>query len=452
MLETIILGTFILGLLLCIGFGKSILYALFFGYMLFFAYGLIKKHKAKDIFLMSLEGIKTIKNILIVYVLIGILTAVWRASGTIPFIIFYATKLIVPQAFILITFLLCSMVSVLTGTAFGTVATLGVICMTMGNAMGANQILVGGAILSGIYFGDRCSPMSTSALMTAELTGTDIYKNIKLMIKTSLVPFIITCTAYLILGFIFNGNGVTAGSMELFSENFDLHWLTVLPAVVIIVLSLFKVKVKYTMLVSIVLGSIICLTLQNVDIMTLLKTYIFGFTTKSEELSAMLKGGGILSMVNVSTIVIISSSYAGLFEGTGLLNGIKKNIKGLAEKVTTFGTIALTSVLTAMISCNQTLTIILTNQLCKDLTDDNYKMSIALENTAVIMPPLIPWTISAAVPLATISAPLACVPVAFYLYLIPLYNFFTQKHADKVLAANKLANTEIKLSVDHNPL
>lgn len=452
MLETIILGTFILGLLLCIGFGKSILYALSFGYLLFFAYGLIKKHKAKDVFFMSLEGIKTIKNILIVYVLIGILTAVWRASGTIPFIIFYATKLIVPQAFILITFLLCCIVSVLTGTAFGTVATLGVICMTMGNAMGANQILVGGAIFSGIYFGDRCSPMSTSALMTAELTGTDIYKNIKLMVKTSLVPFIITCAAYLTLGFIFNGNSVTAGSMELFPQNFDLHWLTVLPAVVIIVLSLFKVKVKYTMIVSIVFGSIICLTLQNVDIMTLLKTYIFGFTTKSEELSAMLKGGGILSMVNVSAIVTLSSSYAGLFEGTGLLNGLKKHIKGLAEKVTTFGTIALTSIFTAMVSCNQTLTIILTNQLCKDLTDDNYEMSIALENTAVIMPPLIPWTISAAVPLATISAPLACIPLAFYLYLIPVYNFFTQKHTDKVSTTNKTANEEIKLSVDHTPL
>ena len=427
MLESAILGTFILGLIVCIWCGQSILYALVFGYALFFIYGLLKKHSAKDVFMMSLNGVKTIKNLLVVYILIGVLTAVWRASGTIPFIIYYSTQLIVPEMFILITFLLCCFVSVLTGTAFGTVATIGVVCMTMANAMGQNQLFVGGAILSGIYFGDRCSPMSTSAIMTSELTGTDIYKNIKLMVKTSAIPFLITCAVYLVFGFISRGASVTTSSMDLFADNFNLNWVTVLPAVAIIVLSLFKIKVKITMAISIIIGSIVCVAVQNVDISSLLNTFITGYHSSNAQLSSMLSGGGILSMLNVIAIVCLSSSFAGIYEGTGLLNGIKSRIVSLSHKVTTFGSIAITSAFAAMVSCNQTLTIILTNQLCKGLTTDNYEMAIALENTAVIIPPLIPWTISAALPLATIAAPLTCILTACYLYLIPIYNFFMQR-------------------------
>ncbi len=427
MLESVILGTFIVGLIVCIGCNLSILYALIFGYALFFVYGLIKKHTAKAVLMMSYNGVKTIKNLLFVYILIGILTAVWRASGTIPFIIYYSTKLIVPEAFILITFLLCCIVSVLTGTAFGTVATIGVVCMTMANAMGQNQLFVGGAILSGIYFGDRCSPMSTSALMTSELTKTDIYKNIKLMIKTSAVPFLITCVVYLIFGFLPSGKSVQIQSMDLFANNFNLNWVTVLPAVVIIVLSLFKVKVKITMTLSIIVGSIICVAVQNVDFIALINIFITGYHSSNAQLSSMLSGGGVLSMLNVIAIVCLSSSFAGIYEGTGLLDGIKKHIFSLSHKVTAFGSIAITSAFAAMISCNQTFTIILTNQLCKELMPDNYEMAIALENTAVVIPPLIPWTISAALPLATIGAPLTCILTACYLYLIPIYNFFTQR-------------------------
>lgn len=94
-------------------------------------------------------------------------------------------------------FLLCSILSVLIGTSLGTAATIGVICFSIGKAMGINPYYVGGAVLSGIYFGDRCSPMSTSALLIAELTKTNLYTNIKLMIKTSIIPFVMTCLFYL---------------------------------------------------------------------------------------------------------------------------------------------------------------------------------------------------------------------------------------------------------------
>ncbi len=98
------------------------------------------------------------------------LTALWRAAGTIPAIVSYCAGLMNPSVMILMAFLF-KLSGVRTGTAFGTAATMGVICMTMAKAMGCNEILTGGAILSGVFFGDRCSPVSTMARWAAGLGG-----------------------------------------------------------------------------------------------------------------------------------------------------------------------------------------------------------------------------------------------------------------------------------------
>jgi NhaC family Na+:H+ antiporter len=381
---------------------------------------------------MSGKGISAVKNILFIFLLIGMITAVWRACGTIPFIIYYSSRLIVPSAFILITFLLCSLISTLTGTAFGTVATVGVICMTIAKVMDINPVFVGGAILSGIYFGDRCSPMSTSALLVSELTKTDIYRNIRSMIRTSIVPFAMTCILYLFMGMTGKSTEVSTQLWNLFTENFDLHWVVVLPAVLIIVLSVLKMNVKSAMTTSILAGSMICLLVQNTDVLSLLKLLVMGFHSSDQQLASMMDGGGVVSMLKVAAIVCFSSSYAGIFEGTGLLNGIKERIIMLSGKITPYGSILLTSVITGMAACNQTLTIMLTHQLCKETVSDQEEMAIILENTAVVIPPLIPWSIASAVPLAAIVAPNQSIFAASYLYLLPLWNLCS------IMAKNKL--------------
>jgi len=207
MLEAATLGLFIVGLLICVSSGLSIFYALFFGLALFFSYGLIRKHSFRQMLGMTFEGIKTIKNITLVFILIGGLTAVWRAAGTIPYIIFYSSKIILPQTFILATFVLCALISMLMGTSFGTAATMGVICMMMGKAMGISPVWIGGAVLAGGFFGDRNSPMSTSALLVSELTETNIFNNVRLMIKSAVVPLVLTCAVYLAAGFTMRTGG-----------------------------------------------------------------------------------------------------------------------------------------------------------------------------------------------------------------------------------------------------
>ena len=425
--ELAVLGIFTAALLLCIVFGYSILYALILGFCLFFIYGLVKKFTPMEISKMSWKGVKTVKNILITFVLIGMITAVWRDCGTIPFLIFHSSKAIIPSIFILVTFLLCSLISFLIGTAFGSAATLGVICMTLSNAMGINPVFTGGAILSGVFFGDRCSFISTSALLVSELTGTSIYVNVKNMLRTSLVPFAISCVLYLVLGLSMKSAEFSTEIWNVFQNNFNLKLIVILPALLIIVLCVFKVKVKKALIASILAACVISLTVQNTNFPELLKLLFFGFQPQDSQLAAIMNGGGITSMFRVMAIIFLSSCYAGIFEGTGLLNGLKSRIFWLSGKITAYGCLLITSVLTNIVACNQTLGIMLTHFLCRDTIKNKEQMAVNMENTVVVIAPLVPWSIAGAVPLAVSGAPALSILAAFYLFLLPIWNFIGQK-------------------------
>ncbi|QYR65128.1 Na+/H+ antiporter NhaC family protein [Fusobacterium animalis] len=414
---------FSLSLITCLLLKFSVVYALIIGYIIFIIYGLIKRHNLIILIKKSFEGVLTVKNILLVFILIGMITALWRASGTIAFIVYMGSKLISPSILILLTFLLCSILSILIGTSLGTAATMGVICVSIGKTMGVNPYYVGGAVLSGIYFGDRCSPMSTSALLIAELTKTNLYTNIKLMIKTSVIPFIVTCLFYLLLGFKSTVSNISVDVTEIFKQNYNLNIIVIIPAILIVILSILKINVKKTMLVSIVISFIIAMFIQRDSIVTLINYCIFGYHHTNEKLNLMMKGGGILSMVNVSLIVGISSSYSGIFKETKMLVSLKKYLKDFSKKTSSYFVIFLSSIISGAIACNQSLGTILTNELCGELVEKQ-KMAIILENTIILLVGLIPWNIAMGVPLKTIGIGVMSGIYAFYLYFLPLWNLF----------------------------
>ena len=421
--SVITISLFSLSLIVCLLLKISVVYALIIGYIIFISYGLIKGYKLKVLIKKSFEGIMTVKNILLVFILIGMITALWRASGTIAFIVYIGSKLISPSILIFLTSLFCAVLSVLIGTSLGTAATMGVICFSIGKTMGINPYYIGGAVLSGIYFGDRCSPMSTSALLISELTKTDLYANIKLMIKTSVIPFIVTCLFYLLLGFKSTVSNISVDVIEIFKQNYNLNIIVIIPAILIIILSILKINVKKTMLVSIVISFIIAMFIQRDSIVALINYCIFGYHHPNERLNLMMKGGGILSMVNVSLIVGISSSYSGIFKETKLLVSLKEHLKVFAKKTSNYFVIFLSSIISGAIACNQSLGIILTNELSEELVDKRER-AIILENTVVLLVGLIPWNIAMDVPLKTLDVGVISGLFAFYLYFLPLWNLF----------------------------
>lgn len=431
MVELIVLVLFAVALVICISFDISILIALILGFFLFFGYGLYQKYSIREMAVMAFSGIKTVRNILITFLLIGIITAVWRVCGTIPYIVYHATGVCSPGLMVLLTFLLCCLISLLTGTAFGTAATMGVICVTMAGSMGVPVLYSGGAMLAGSFFGDRCSPMSTSALLVSTITGTDLYRNIGNMVRTSVIPFLVTCGIYVILGMGTAGDFDTTSIRALFADNFSLHPAAVIPAAAIIVLSCFRVNVKINMSISILCGMAVAYFIQDVSAAELLKISLLGYQPDHAEVAVLLSGGGIRSMVKVFCIVCLSSCYSGMFNGTGLLTGFRTGLTRLSGQILPFGSILATSVLTSMVACNQALAIMLTQQLCTDTEPDPEKLASDLENTVVVIAPLIPWSIAGAVPLASVGAPTGCLLAACYLYLLPLWNYLTAIHSHR---------------------
>lgn len=421
------LGLFAAGLLLCLLCKLSILYALSFGLLLFSVYARRSGFSWTEILRMAFRGVWKIRSILITFVLIGTMTALWRAAGTLPVVVCYAAGLIRPSVFLLMTFLLNCAVSVLTGSAFATSATMGVICAAMGRTAGISMQLTGAAVLSGAYFGDRCSPVATSALLVAELTHTDIFDNIKNMLRTAVVPFLLSCAVYAGLGLHAVPQGELLNLRALFAKELRLDWISVIPVIVIILLSARRVDAKLAMAASIVTAVPLALFVQRIEAGDLLRIAVFGYRAANPEVAVMLDGGGIAAFVKITGIVSLSASYADLFQKTDLLGGVKALVERFANKTSPYAAILGTSLLSAMLACNQTLTVMLTKQLCEEVEPDSLRLALGLEDSAVIVAALIPWSVAGAGPLASVGAPGSAVLLACYLYLLPLWRLMTAK-------------------------
>ena len=218
----------------------------------------------------------------------------------------------------------------------------------------------------------------------------------------------------------------------LFEENFSLNWVTVMPAVLMLLLALLRLDVKIAMGVSIVAASAAAILIQGAAPGELIRSlWTGGVFEEGSRLAVLLDGGGISSMIEVGAIVLVSASYSGIFSATPLLSGIKDRLKQTAKRLTPFGTVILTSVLSSMVSCNQSLGTILTWQICDDLYQDKEELAIALENSVILIAALIPWAIAGAVPVATIGAEITCLLAAFYLYLVPAWNLWISVRKQK---------------------
>ena len=425
-----------------VALGWSIIPALFVGVLLFMGYGLVRRCSLRAMASRAAGSVRSAGTVVVAFVLIGVLTSLWRASGTIAFIVAHSTAVIHAATVIPLSFLLCSAMSVLVGSSFASAATMGTICMSLGLSMQANPVMLGGAILAGVYVGDRCSPVSTSALLVKQLTHTNLFNTIARMLRTGAVPFVLSCVVYVAAAVVewlcaSGGSGFGAASAAvstnassitdiggLFSSAFDLHWLTLVPALLVIVLALLRVDVRLLMLASIAASVAVCVGVQHMEWAELLRLLIFGYHAQNPQVAALLDGGGILSMLTVMAIVCISSAYAGIFAETRMLARLQQVIEMLGHRLGACGATMITATCAAALACNQTLTIMLTHQLCGGLYGDDESersaQAIDLEDSAVVIAPLIPWSIAGAVPLATINAPTLSLAAATFLYLLPL--------------------------------
>ncbi|HEY9642521.1 MAG TPA: Na+/H+ antiporter NhaC family protein [Coleofasciculaceae cyanobacterium] len=380
---------------------------------------------------MAIAGSRQSFPVLSVLLPIGALVAVWIAAGTVPALVYYGVQLIQPRTFILAAFVLTGLVSWLIGTSFGAVGTVGIALMIMASGSGANRHLIAGAIIAGAYVGDRCSPMSSSAHLVASVTATRLLTNIRGMWRSSLLPLGLTLLIYGGLSWCYPIQ-LDRAFTEQMATLFNLHPLTLLPAVLILGLALLRVEVKRSMLLSTVCAGAIALTLQSYAPEQLGMFTLTGFQLNSgTSLDLILSGGGLLSMARVSLVVILSTAFVGLFAGTQCLSIVKRWLPHDPSPSQRFLTTSLIGTAAAAFGCTQTIAILLTQDLVRtkyqDAATGAANLALDLENTVVVISPLIPWNIAGLVPATILMTDAGFIPYAVYLYLLPLLGWLTLK-------------------------
>ena len=250
-------GVFLSVMAVALIMGLSMIVPLLIGLIAFIAVGLHRGYKLPVLAGMAAAGTKDALIVIKVMTFIGFLTAVWRCCGTITIFVYYGMNIITPSLFLLIAFLLSALLSYGIGTSFGVAATVGVIFMTLARSGGVDPVITAGVIMSGVYFGDRGSPVSSSANMVAGVTQTDIFDNVARMMKSGLLPLLLTLIIYGILSVTHPMQSIDEAFIAEYEATFTLSLWAFLPAVLMLLLPLLKVKVIHAMMLSTVSGILV---------------------------------------------------------------------------------------------------------------------------------------------------------------------------------------------------
>ena len=415
----------------CLATGRSLIWALLLGLGLFFGLGLRRGYSPRDLAAMAWRQGKSALIVVPVFLLIGVVTALWRSSGTISFFLYHGLRGIAPGFFLLVAFLLSAVLSFALGTSYGVTGTAGVVLITLARSGGVDLALAAGAILSGAYFGDRCSPMSSCATLVAACTGTRLYDNVREMLKTAALPTVLTTLIFAVLS-VRNPLTVVDGAvLSALAENFSLHGAVLLPVVPMLVLPLLRVPVKWAMALSAAIALVLTAALQGLSVGETLRTALVGYTPAQPELQSILSGGGLISMLETCVIVLVTSLYAGILEGIDALAPAKVQVERLARRLGLFPTAILVSTAIVMIFCNQAVMVMLGSRLLGDSYAargaSRTELAMDIENSGVVIAGLVPWSIAITVPLAMLGVGVEAIPRCVLLYMIPLCYLVTKR-------------------------
>lgn len=414
----------------CLITGHNLLWALLLGLVLFFVLGLHRGFTAKALAVCAWEKGREMLLVIPVFLLIGTVTALWRASGTISFFLVHGLNGISPPLFVLMAFVLTAALSFALGTNYGVTGTAGVILITLARSGNVDLAITAGAVISGAYFGDRCSPMSSCATLVAVCTGTELYHNVREMLKTALLPTVLSVAVYGWLSFQNPITAVDEGVLAALTESFSLHWAVLLPAAAVLLLPLCRVPMKWAMAASAGTALLLAVALQGLPLWEAVKAAVVGYAPAEPALAAILSGGGLMSMVSSSVVVFVTSLYAGILEGMDALTPAKRWVERLADRVGLFSATALVSTAIIMVFCNQSVMVLMDEQLLAASYEkrgaSRLERAMDIANSGVTIAGLVPWSIAITVPLSMLGADLRAVPYAVLLYLIPICYFFTK--------------------------
>ena len=411
--------------------GWSLSWGLALGLVCFTLVGLRRGLSLRALVRMAGEGARTSLVVLRILVLIGFLTALWRASGTIAFFVHTGLEWMNPSAFYLAAFLLASALSMAFGSSFGVAGTAGVILAAIARSGGASLAVTGGAVLSGAYLGERLSPASSSAALTAALAGVEQHDFQLRMWRTTPLPLALSLVFYGGISLLHPIQQVDQTILRALEEGFDLSWTVVLPAVILLVLPFFKVSAARSILVSCGAAAVLAVWEQGRPLAEVAWSCVAGYVVEQPELTGILSGGGLLSMVNGMCIVLLSCASSGILNGAELLEPVKARLERMARRTGLYVTTAAVSVASAALLCNQSIALVLTGQMMGESFrrsgKDGLLLSQTLGNTAIVLAAVVPWSIAGSVPLEAMGASALAIPFSFFLFAAPVCDWLCHR-------------------------
>ena len=411
-----------------------------------------------------LDNIRAVGTSILILLLIGAVAGSWMISGVVPTMIYYGMKVIFPSVFLFATCGICALISVMTGSSWTTIATVGVALVGIGTAQGYEPGWIAGAIISGAYFGDKVSPLSDTTVLASSSAGTSLFTHIKFMMVTTIPSFVIAMIVFMLVSLLHE----VPDSVEVADFSNDLRntfnispWLLLVP-VITGVLIVKKVPAMLTLFVAAVIAGVAAfffqphvvgaVASQGIPDPTQPLTFLDGFKgifisyygstaidTGNEVLNELVATRGMTGMMNTIFLIISAVAFGGALVGSGMLQSLTEVLtRYIKRRVTMVTSTVATGIFSNMITGDQYLSIILTSSLYKKLYQERgYEsklLSRSVEDSATVVSVLIPWN-SCGMTQATVLkvSTMTYLPYCLFNLISPLMSIFIAMIGYKII-------------------
>ncbi len=412
------------------------------------------------------SNIGDVTTAIVILFLIGAISGTWTVSGIVPTFIYYGVKIISPKFFLLTACVICAFVSVMIGSSWTTIATIGIALMGIGKAQGFSDGMIAGAIISGAYFGDKISPLSDTTVMAASINNVPLFSHIKYLMFTTIPSIVITLMIFTVLGF--SHTGTEAARIDTYTttlgSTFNITpWLMIVPVLTGIMIAR-KMPALIVLALSTMLAAIAAIIFQS-NIVTgigsaitegpLWKVQFTGIVetiynsvnieTGNPDVNNLVASRGMIGMLNTVYLIICAMCFGGCMKASGMLHHLASLILPFTKRRTSLvaSTVVSGTALNGIVS-DQYLAIILTSNIFKDIYErEGYEsrlLSRAVEDSATITSPLYPWSSCGMTQSTILSVPtLTYLPFCFFNWISPLmsiviasagYKIFRKKEAN----------------------
>ena len=367
------------------------------------------------------DNIRAVGSSILILLLIGAVAGSWMVSGVVPTMIYYGMKVIFPSVFLFASCAICAVISIMTGSSWTTIATVGVALIGIGTAQGYEPGWIAGALISGAYFGDKVSPLSDTTVLASSSAGTPLFTHIRFMMITTVPSFVIAMLVFLVVSIMHE----TPSQIETADFSHDLlstynisPWLLLVPVFTGLLISR-KVPAILTLFVASVIAGIFALIFQphilgavamdSLPDRSMPLSFLDGFKglfvsyygstaieTGNAALNDLVSTRGMSGMMNTIFLIIAAVTFGGTLVGSGMLQSITEMLtRYIKRRVTMVSSTVGTGIFANMITGDQYLSIILTSSLYKKLYEERgYEpqlLSRSVEDSSTVVSVLIPW-------------------------------------------------------------